>query len=276
MKDLTQGPPQRHLIAMAVPIAAGMLFQTLYFLVDLYFVGRLGDAAIAGVGSAGNLSFLVMALSQVLGVGTVALISQAVGRKEQEAANLVFNQSMLLGVAALIACLVCGYAGSAGFARTLGSDAATAAAGLTYLQWYLPSLALQFVLVAMSSALRGTGIVKPAMAVQMITVLVNGQLASDPRHRGACRRRVRDDVRDFFIHLLGDTPLRRTGAGRLRRRYAGHAGDLPAGDGRGLLRGADRRPELRRPQIRARARHLLVRVVDERPAEDRKSTRLNS
>jgi MATE family, multidrug efflux pump len=177
MKDLTQGPPQRHLIAMAVPIAAGMLFQTLYFLVDLYFVGRLGDAAIAGVGSAGNLSFLVMALSQVLGVGTVALISQAVGRKEQAAANLVFNQSMLLGVTALVACLVCGYAGSARFASTLGSDAATAAAGLTYLHWYLPSLALQFVLVAMSSALRGTGIVKPAMAVQMITVLVNVVLA---------------------------------------------------------------------------------------------------
>src|SRR5258707_1202610 len=177
MKDLTQGPLQRHLIAMAVPIAAGMLFQTLYFLVDLYFVGRLGNAAIAGVGSAGNLSFLVMALSQVLGVCTVALISQAVGRKEQEAANLVFNQSMLLGVTALVACLVCGYAGSAQFARTLGSDAATAAAGLTYLHWYLPSLALQFVLVAMSSALRGTGIVKPAMAVQMITVLVNVLLA---------------------------------------------------------------------------------------------------
>jgi len=177
MKDLTQGPLQRHLIAMAVPIAAGMLFQTLYFLVDLYFVGRLGDAAIAGVGSAGNLSFLVLALTQVLGVGTVALISQAVGRKEQAAANLVFNQSMLLGFTALVVCLVCGYAASSSFASTLGSDAATAAAGLTYLRWYLPSLALQFLLVAMSSALRGTGIVKPAMAVQMITVLVNVVLA---------------------------------------------------------------------------------------------------
>src|SRR5258708_33633433 len=101
---------------MAVPIAAGMLFQTLYFLVDLYFVGRLGDAAIAGVGSAGNLSFLVLALSQVLGVGTGGLRFLAVGRKEQEAANLGFNQSMLLGVTALVACLVCGYACSSGFA----------------------------------------------------------------------------------------------------------------------------------------------------------------
>jgi putative MATE family efflux protein len=177
MKDLTQGPVQRHLIAMAVPIAAGMLFQTLYFLVDLYFVGRLGDAAIAGVGSAGNLSFLVLALTQVLGVGTVALIAQAVGRKEQQAANLVFNQSMLLGASGLAACLLLGYAGSAHFARTFGSDDATAAAGLSYLHWYLPALALQFVLVVMGSALRGTGIVKPAMAVQMITVLVNVALA---------------------------------------------------------------------------------------------------
>ena len=69
-----------------------MIFQTLYFLVDLYFVGRLGGAAIAGVGSAGNLTFLVMSLTQVLGVGTVALIAQAVGRKDQAHANLVFNQ----------------------------------------------------------------------------------------------------------------------------------------------------------------------------------------
>ena len=55
MRDLTQGPIPGHLVAMAVPIAVGMLFQTLYFLVDLYFVAQLGDAAIAGVSAAGNL-----------------------------------------------------------------------------------------------------------------------------------------------------------------------------------------------------------------------------
>ena len=55
-----------------------MLFQTLYFLVDLYFVAGLGGAAIAGVGSAGNASFLILALTQVLGIGSVALIAQAV------------------------------------------------------------------------------------------------------------------------------------------------------------------------------------------------------
>jgi len=177
MKDLTQGSIRSHLLAMAVPIFAGMLFQTLYFLVDLYFVGRLGDAAIAGVAAAGNLSFLVLALTQVLGVGTVALIAQAVGRKDQAEANLVFNQAQTLALLGLVACLIVGFAGAQAFSASLGANAASAAAGRRYLHWYLPALALQFVLVAMGSALRGTGIVKPAIMVQMLTVILNIVLA---------------------------------------------------------------------------------------------------
>lgn len=177
MHDLSTGSINRHLVGMAAPIAAGMIFQTLYFLVDLYFVGRLGGAAIAGVGSAGNLAFLVMSLTQVLGVGTVALIAQAVGRKDQQGANLVFNQSSVLALACLLACLLLGYPFAARFAGSLGSDAATSSAGQTYLRWYLPGLALQFAMVAMASALRGTGIVKPAMTVQMLSVVINVVLA---------------------------------------------------------------------------------------------------
>jgi len=79
---------------MAIPIAIGMVFQTLYYLVDLYFVAQLGDAAIAGLASAGTLQFLIMALTQILGVGTMALIAHASGRKDREDANLIFNQSL--------------------------------------------------------------------------------------------------------------------------------------------------------------------------------------
>jgi len=88
MRDLTHGPIPGHLLTMAAPIAAGMLAQTLYFLVDLYFVAQLGDAAIAGVSAAGLAMFIVMALTQSLGVGAMALISQAVGRKDPDDANI--------------------------------------------------------------------------------------------------------------------------------------------------------------------------------------------
>ena len=177
MHDMTQGPIPKHLLRMAIPIAIGMLFQTLYVLIDLYFVARLGDAAIAGVSTAGNLQFIVMGLTQVLGVGTMALIAQAVGRKDRADANLVFNQSLLLSAGCGVAVLVGGYAFAAAFMRKLGADAATTQAGITYLYWFLPALGLQFALISMGSALRGTGIAKPTMLVQVVTVVLNAILA---------------------------------------------------------------------------------------------------
>ena len=88
MRDLTEGPILKQLVAMAVPIAIGMLFQTRYLLVDMYFVAHLGDAVMAGVSTAGTVMFVIMALTQMLGVGTVALVSHAVGRKDPAEANL--------------------------------------------------------------------------------------------------------------------------------------------------------------------------------------------
>ncbi|MFI5006301.1 MAG: MATE family efflux transporter, partial [Solirubrobacterales bacterium] len=72
MKDMTKGPVGRHVLELAAFIALSTAFQTLYFLADLYFVGRLGKEAIAGVGLAGNLMLLVLALTQSLGVGATS------------------------------------------------------------------------------------------------------------------------------------------------------------------------------------------------------------
>lgn len=177
MKDLTQGSVTRNILEMAGPIAAGMVFQTLYLLVDLYFVASLGDASVAGVGAAGTIMFIVMALTQVLGVGAVALIAQAVGRKDRDAANLVFNQSIVLAAFCALVTLVAGYTVATAYVATITADEAARSQGITFLRFFLPGLAMQFALVTMGSALRGTGIVKPGMIVQVLTVLLNTVLA---------------------------------------------------------------------------------------------------
>jgi putative MATE family efflux protein len=177
MKDLTDSSIVRNILQMALPIAAGMFFQTLYFLIDLYFVAGLGDAAIAGVGAAGNVMFVVFAVTQVLGVGTVTLISHAAGRKDQADANLVFNQSLALAASCAVITMSLGFFAGPYYVSTLGASAATVAAGIQYLHWFLPSLALQFAVVSMGSALRGTGIVQPTMIVQVLTVVLNAILA---------------------------------------------------------------------------------------------------
>ncbi|HEX4387955.1 MAG TPA: MATE family efflux transporter [Steroidobacteraceae bacterium] len=177
MKDLTQGSITRQLVAMAVPIAFGMLFQTLYYLIDLYFVSRLGDAAIAGVSAAGTVTFVVLALTQMLAVGTTTLISHAAGRKDQAEANLIFNQSVVLAALCSVVTLAAGFLLSGFFLRGLAADEASAAAGAAYLYAYALGLALQFPLAALGSALRGTGIVKPTMTAQMLSVTLNAILA---------------------------------------------------------------------------------------------------
>jgi putative MATE family efflux protein len=177
MRDLTQGPIPGHLVAMAAPIGAGMLAQTLYFLIDLYFVAGLGDAALAGVGAAGTAMFVVMAMTQMLGVGAMALVSQAVGRKDHADADLVFNQSLSLAGFCTLGTVLFGYWLSGAYVGAVGADAATIAAGTTYLHWFLPGLALQYVNIVMMSGLRGTGVVQPTMIVQIATVLLNALLA---------------------------------------------------------------------------------------------------
>ena len=177
MRDLTQGSVTRHVLHLAVFMAVSMVFQTLYYLVDLYFVSRLGKEAIAGVGLAGNWMLIVLALTQMLGVGTTVLISHAAGRKDQPRAQMVFNQSLVLALLVGACVVVLGYALRMPYCRWLGADPKTVQQGAAYLLWFVPALGLQFALISMASALRGTGIVKPTMIVQVITVVINIVLA---------------------------------------------------------------------------------------------------
>ena len=154
-----------------------MIFQTLYVLVDLFWVGRLGTDAIAAVGLSANLSFIVIAITQVLAVGATTLVSHAAGTKDQERAILLFNQSqvlsMVVGILFLGVAMALRHQYAAGQSATEGMRIATE----EYLLWFIPAMALQFAMVAMGAALRGTGNFKPGMYVQTGTVIINMVLA---------------------------------------------------------------------------------------------------
>jgi putative MATE family efflux protein len=177
MKDLTQGSVTKHLLHMSAFMAVSMAVQTLYLLADLFWVGRLGKEAIAAVGVAGNLTMIVLALTQMLGVGTTALISQAAGRKDQPHAELAFNQSCMMSILIVFALGIVGFLSMGAYANSLSADANTALLAKAYLLWFLPALLLQFPLVSMGSALRATGIVQAPVIFQVLSVVLNMVLA---------------------------------------------------------------------------------------------------
>jgi putative MATE family efflux protein len=177
MEDLTTGPLTRHLLKTTSFMLVTMIFQTLYFLIDLYWVGRLGTHAVAAVGIAGNFTFIVLALTQMLGVGTTTAVSHAVGRKNREEAQLMFNQAQVLAVVTGIAFLIVGMLVRIPYSRALSPDAETAALAAQYLLWFIPAMALQFLMVAAGAALRAVGNFKAGMIVSTGSVIVNMVLA---------------------------------------------------------------------------------------------------
>jgi putative MATE family efflux protein len=120
---------------------------------------------------------LVVAVTQALGVGATSLIAQAMGRHDRRQAEVIFNQSLVLSNLVGLGLGVWFFALRGAYSRWLAADATTAALGVQYLDWFIPALFLQFVLVAMGAALRGLGDVKVPTALQVLTVLINIVLA---------------------------------------------------------------------------------------------------
>ncbi|KZN66911.1 MATE family efflux transporter [Pseudoalteromonas luteoviolacea] len=177
MKDLTQGPIYRHLISMSVPILFGMLVQTLYFLIDLYFVGQLGDAALAGVSSAGVLFFFVMAITQVLNVGVGTLVAHAIGRKDKDEANLLLNQGLLICAMCIGVLLSVALVGGDKYFENIAPNEDVFAASLSYFYWFMPALFIQFPMTVMLASLRGSGVVKQPMLINMFALVINAILS---------------------------------------------------------------------------------------------------
>ena len=177
MRDLTQGTIWRHLVSMALFIGAGLVVQTLYMLIDLYFVARFGKQAVAGVATASSAMFIVMSISQLVSAGSLALVSHAVGRKDPGDAQLVFEQALSMGLVIGVLFLCLGYGLGPWLLRHIAADEATAVNARHYLFTYLPALATMFPGAALGSALRASGVVGMPMLLQSGTVLLNAILA---------------------------------------------------------------------------------------------------
>lgn len=77
--DLVSGSIMRNLWKLALPMMVGNVLQTMFGIVDMIFVGRLGPEAIAAVSLSGSVLFVIMAATTGVSVGTTAMVSRAIG-----------------------------------------------------------------------------------------------------------------------------------------------------------------------------------------------------
>lgn len=177
MKDLTRNAIERHLLTLATPVVVNMVAQIASQLINLYFITKAGTAATAGVNAAASATYCASALAQVLAVGSTPLIAQAVGRRDRTEAKQLFNQSISLAMClGLLTTLLLGvfiYP----YMRLIAADEETARAGISFMMWNLPGLALLLPLASLGSAVRGTGVVKPYIINSTLTLVLDAILA---------------------------------------------------------------------------------------------------
>ncbi len=107
--DLTKGPMSSHFRTLAIPAALGMVFNTLYNMVDMFWAGRLSTDAVAGLSIGFMVLFVFIAFGFGLSSGVSALVGGALGEKAKERACTLAGQalsfSVVLSAVLMVLCL---------------------------------------------------------------------------------------------------------------------------------------------------------------------------
>ena len=153
--DYTSGALGRAIFLLAVPMVVEMMMESIFAVVDVFFVGRLGPGAVATVGLTESLMIVIYTLAYGLSIGATATVSRRIGEKDYDGAGRAAVQVIILGA------LVSGTLGlfGAAFAPQLltlmGADTGVLDIGSGYTRVLLGGSATAFLLFVMNAVFRG-------------------------------------------------------------------------------------------------------------------------
>lgn len=171
--DYTQGAIGRAIFLLAVPMVLEMSMESIFAVVDAYFVGRLGPAAVATIGLTESLMIVIYTVAMGLSIGVTATVARRIGEKDADGAARAAVQGLLLGLG-LSALLGLGGAVYAGeLLALMGADAEVLAVGTDFARISLGCNSAVFLLFLINAAFRGAGDAAVAMRVLVLGNAIN-------------------------------------------------------------------------------------------------------
>ena len=131
-RDYTSGSLGRAVLLLAVPMVLEMGMQSVFSVVDVYFVGRLGPEAVAILGLSDSLLALVFAVSIGLSMGAAAMVARRIGEGRPEGASAAAVQAIACGCAMSVVLGVAGVVWASDLLELLGASSEVAANGRTF------------------------------------------------------------------------------------------------------------------------------------------------
>ncbi|MBI1183794.1 MATE family efflux transporter [bacterium] len=167
-KEYTSGNINKAIFILSVPVVIEMLGEGLFALVDIMYVTRLGENAIATVGLTEAIMFVVYSVAVGLSMATSALVSRRVGEKNDKQASISTFQAIILALIIGLALGFAGYQNAPALLRLMDASPEVIQHGLGYAQWIFGSNIIIMLLFIINGAFRGAGDSAIAMRVLLI------------------------------------------------------------------------------------------------------------
>jgi putative MATE family efflux protein len=176
--DYTRGPIGRAIFLLAVPMVLEMLMESVFAIVDVFWVAKLGASAVATVALTESMMAIVYSLAFGLAIGTTATVARRVGEKNAAGAADAAVQAVTLGVLVSLVLGVFGGVFAPDLLRLMGAGPDVLQQGTGYARVMLAGSASVFLLFVINAALRGAGDAAVAMRVLWLSNAIN--LVLDP------------------------------------------------------------------------------------------------
>ena len=155
--DLTVGKISNLIRMIAIPAVVGTFFQTLYNIVDVKFAGMISPYALTGLSKVFPVYFVIIALSAGLSIGSTALVSNYLGKKDFNKASLLFSQSILVAIFGAIFVAIFGVYLAPFILNFLNTDPQTFKYAVDYINVIFIGSVIFFLLVVSNVALTARG-----------------------------------------------------------------------------------------------------------------------
>ncbi|MGI8897812.1 MAG: MATE family efflux transporter [Pyrinomonadaceae bacterium] len=172
-RDYTKGPIGRSIVLLAIPMVLEMLMESIFVVVDIFWVARLGPDAVATVGLTESMLTLMYAVAIGLGVGATAMVARRIGEKNPEGAARAAVQAIVLGLIVSVIVAFIGVSFADKLLGAMGGSPWVLAHGSGFTKVMFAGNATILLLFLINAIFRGAGDAAIAMRVLWLANAIN-------------------------------------------------------------------------------------------------------